>query len=70
MAAAVAYLQKYMATYDKQAFYTEYSDTTYISDILYGLGASLGREYQMAGGFERFKARLREHLKERTNEPV
>ena len=34
---AVAYLQKYMATYDKQPLYMEYSDSTYIADILYGL---------------------------------
>ena len=64
MVAAVAYMQKYMATYDKQPLYTEYSEDTYIRDLLYGCGASLGREYQMAGGFEKFKARLRELLKE------
>ena len=59
---AVAYLTRYMVSYDKQPLYMEYRYSTYIDDILYGLGASLGREYQMAGGFERFKEVLRKHL--------
>lgn len=59
---AVAYLKKYMATYDKQMGYLDYRTETYMEDILYGLGASLGAEYQFSDGFAKFKAVLRKHL--------
>lgn len=62
MRAAVDYLKKFMETYDRQHNYTDYPDETYINDVLYGLGASLGKEYEFAGGFEKFKERLRAHL--------
>ena len=58
MESAVTYLQQYMATYDKQPGYQDYRDEMLINDVLYGLGAALGSEYQFADGFERFKARL------------
>lgn len=62
--AAVAYLTNYMATYDQQFGYADYSEQTYIDDVLYGLGASLGDQYRWAGGFDAFKKRLMAHLKE------
>lgn len=62
MKAAVEYLQKYMATYDKQFGYQDYRDETLIDDVLYGLGVALGREHQFADGFAKFKAKLRAHL--------
>lgn len=60
--AAVAYLKNYMATYDQQFGYADYSEQTYIDDVLYGLGASLGEQYKWAGGFDDFKQRLLAHL--------
>lgn len=63
MAKAVASLTHYMTTYDKQPFYTYYTDETFINDVLYGLGIALSDDYRQASGFDLFKARLREHLK-------
>ena len=62
---AVKYLQEYMNTYHLQFQYADYSDETYIEDVLYGLGVSLSKEYQFAGGFRKFKKLLREHLASR-----
>lgn len=60
----VAYLKDYVGTYDSQAHYEDYSDKTYVDDILYGLGLSMTglTDYTGAGGYERFKQYLREHL--------
>ena len=63
MKAAVAYLQKYVATYSSQCGFESYSEETYIDDILYGLGVSLDKKNEWAGGFENFKERLRTHLR-------
>lgn len=60
---AVKYLRDYMNTYDQQREYADYSDRTYIDDVLYGLGVSLSTEYQFAGGYRKFKALLLEHLR-------
>ena len=63
MKKAVEYLQDYMATYDKQGGYLDYSDETLIEDVLYGLGVALGpKQYAFAQGFRRFKERLAKHL--------
>jgi hypothetical protein len=62
MERAVAYMKKFMDTYDQQQGYGDYSDETYINDVLYGLGASLSGEYEFAGGFRKFRALLLEHL--------
>lgn len=61
----VAMLQNYVATYSEQASYDDYSDKTYVDDILYGLGISFiaPADYTGPGGYERFKQYLREHLK-------
>ena len=63
MAEAVAYLKKYIGTYDQQPMYLDYREETLIDDILYGLGASLDKRYEFSGGFQAFKERLLEHLK-------
>lgn len=52
---AVEYLKDYINTYENQTGYKDYSDRTFIADILYGLGASLDDEYQNADGFRKFK---------------
>lgn len=63
--AAVESLQKYMAAYDKEYGYLDYSDTTFIDDMLYGIGRALDKKYEFANGFDTFKGVLREHLKAR-----
>jgi hypothetical protein len=61
--AAIKYLVKYMATYDKQIGYLEYTDETIIEDVLYGLGVAIGgKKYMWANGFATFKERLAKHL--------
>lgn len=58
--------QKYVATYDGQSGYENYSDKTFLDDMLYGVGLSLQigtpTDYTGPGGYERFKERLRQHL--------
>lgn len=67
MREAVAKLQAYMNAYTQQAHYEEYTDKTYVDDVLYGLGLSLSglTDYSGPGGYERFKAYLRDHLEGR-----
>jgi hypothetical protein len=62
MERAVKYMQDFMNTYTQQQGYGDYSDETYINDVLYGLGVSLSKEYEFAGGFRKFRALLREHI--------
>ena len=59
---AVAYMQGYMSTYTNQTDYQRVSDRVWIDDVLYGLGASLGKEYEFRDGFDKFKDVLRKHL--------
>lgn len=62
---AVAYLQKFLSTYDQQPEYLNYRESTFIEDVLYGLGVALSpSEHQYATGFRKFKEKLAEHLKE------
>ena len=67
MRAAVDHLRDYVGTYNEQAHYQDYTDKTYVDDILYGLGLSMQHlipsDFYGAGGYERFKQYLREHLK-------
>jgi len=61
----VAKLQHYVETYDKQEGFEDYTDETLIDDVIYGLGAALGKEYQFADGFRKFEARLVKHIKQK-----
>jgi hypothetical protein len=64
MKAGVEYLQKYMATYDKQPGYLDYSDDMLIKDVLYGLGVAVDdRKYSFANGFDAFKDFLMDMLR-------
>lgn len=67
MRKAVAKLQTYVGTYDQQASFDDYTNKTYVDDVLYGLGLSMQElipaDYSGASGYERFKQFLREHLK-------
>lgn len=66
MKVAVAALQSYMASYDKQHGYESYSEETLIDDVLYGLGIALDSSNAYANGYEKFKARLISHLRPNT----
>ena len=62
---AVAKLTKYIGTFDTQHGYVDYSDATFINDVLYGIGIALNeQEYQYAQGFVKFKAFLKDFLNE------
>lgn len=72
MRTIVAVMQKYVEGYDKQPHYEDYSDETFISDMLYGIGIALDGRYTFANGFREWKLKLREHLEndpERTPSP-
>ena len=58
----IDYLKDYINTYEEQANWQEYSETTIINDILYGLGVALDDKYFAAQGFDKFKEKLRGHL--------
>lgn len=60
---AVKYLQDYMDNYATQEGYGNYSETTLIDDVLYGLGVALDNKYSCAQGYDLFKERLCKHLK-------
>ena len=64
MEKALEFQKEYIETYPDQFDWKNYSAKTYINDMLYGIGASIGEEFRYADGFDRFKAILRDHLKE------
>lgn len=64
MKRAIEYMENYMATYSDQYACIDYTDATFIDDILYGLGVALDEEYQFANGYDEFKKVLRKHLAE------
>ena len=59
----VARFQKYVASYTEQESYQDYSDRTFIDDILYGIGIAIEpAAFKCADGFEKWQAELRRHL--------
>jgi hypothetical protein len=63
MKEAAAYLTEYMRTYDQQLGYENYSEATFIDDVLYGLGVALDpKQHRFAQGFDAFKKKLANHL--------
>lgn len=59
----VSYLQNYMRTYDQQPYYENYTDTTLINDVLYGLGLALNpAQHQFADGFDDWKNTLAQFI--------
>lgn len=54
----------YINTYDCQYEYTKYSTTTFIEDVIYGLGMTLDKDkYRFATGLTKFKKVLMDHIK-------
>lgn len=67
----VSRLQKYIATYSDQPDYDQYSDTTLIRDMLYGIGVSIDpNEYRCADGFEKFKSVLQPYVSTAGEAPI
>ena len=63
MRKAIAYMRNYMVEYHKQTACMDYSDATFIDDVLYGLGVALhGTSCSYANGYEAWKEKLRAHL--------
>lgn len=59
----VAAMQLYVSTYTEQTSYMDYSDETFINDMLYGIALALDRkQFYASTGFDRFKKRLRGYL--------
>ena len=59
----VQFLQQYLATYDDQYGYENYTDAILINDILYGLGVAINaKEHQYVDGYEVWKGKLRYFL--------
>jgi hypothetical protein len=57
-------LRKTLNLYKKELGFSGYTEETVIDDLLYFVGYSLSKEYAFADGYDKFKQRLREHLKE------
>lgn len=72
--AAYKYLFHYLFTYPKQKSWETYGRETWVNDVLYGLGVSLGHTdeesskdidgnpYRYASGFDNFKMELLEQF--------
>lgn len=55
-------LQHYWNTYTSQSNYEHYTDKTFLDDALYGIGVAISDDFRFAGGYDKFKELLREHL--------
>lgn len=63
MRQAVDRIKHYVDTYDTQPGFLDYSDDTFIKDMLYGIGVALDqRKYAFAPGFDEFKRVLKKHV--------
>jgi len=52
-------MKKYVTTYDTQLHYEDYSDETFIIDMLYGIGIAIDpEEYRYATGLQKFRDKL------------
>lgn len=62
-------LAEYWATYNDQHGVDLYTQGIIIDDALYGLGIAIDPElFKQADGYERFKAVLKEHLKDQADD--
>lgn len=63
MLKAIRFLKAYVSTYEDQKGCLDYPDSTFIDDVLYGLGIALDEKYKWAKGYALWKDELRKHLK-------
>lgn len=54
--------QEYVASYNKQILYKEYSDETLIDDMLYGLGLAFDKKFVFGNGYRDWKEVLVKYL--------
>lgn len=55
--------KNYLDKYTEEDYYLYKKDEVIMDDMLYGLGLAFdSKEYSCAGGYERFKAVLEEHI--------
>lgn len=47
--------QEYVASYNKQILYKEYTDETLIDDMLYGLGIAFDQKFVFGNGYTNWK---------------
>lgn len=65
MQRAIRFLSQYMRSYEQQPGCLDYTDKILIDDVLYGLGVALDPvAHNWASGYEVWKNKLREHLKQ------
>lgn len=57
---AVDFMEQYINTYRQQPYYKEYTEATFINDMLHGVGVAVSGEYRFAQGFDTFKEKLKE----------
>lgn len=57
---AVGFMEQYINTYRQQPYYKEYTEATFINDMLYGVGVAVSGEHRFAQGFDTFKEKLKE----------
>lgn len=62
ISSALNYLMSYVNTYPDPTRHKNYSNRTYINDILYGVGSGLNKEYVGAEGFVQFRIDLLKFL--------
>lgn len=59
MGKIVKRFQEYVASYSQQMCYQDYSDETFIHDILYGIGIAFDKkQFGMADGYGKWKKKL------------
>lgn len=59
----VRHFQEYVASYSKQMCYHDYSDETFIHNILYGIGIAFDeKQFRMADGYDKWKKKLVESV--------
>jgi hypothetical protein len=54
--------QRYVATYSDQALYGSYSDETFLSDMLYGIGIAFDPKFKFHNGYEKWLEVLQSFL--------
>jgi hypothetical protein len=63
MIAIVRRYKKYVGTYDTQTRYIDYSDETFLADMLYGIGISFNpKVYMFSNGFLLFKEKIKAYF--------
>lgn len=68
LAEIVVDLQRYISGYVKNEHFSDYSDETFLDDIIYGLGTAYSQKNEYAQGALKFRKELHKHLTKRIKE--